>query len=272
MISAVRYRSHALGRLQAISTVWVREMSQSNKQDVVIQLKKPFPGMGMPGAFAEVRPGYARNYLIPQRIARMLDSKERKTWRSQQGVKVEETPSVSLERDFQLTLQQLPKVTERLTVQTLVLKQMPSKGNPQLLAKPITAESLVRAVHSQMNVVLSAESLLMAQPLLTLGEHAVPLYFDPVYVKGQGRSKMALKVHIVHSDTLSRDMPSTTPEKAKKGGGMDTAETDEEEEDEEVVVKEVKEAAPKALPTLQPETRQERRDRMQKEPPAPPRR
>jgi hypothetical protein len=48
---------------------------------------------------------------------------------------------------------------------------------------------------------------------------------------------MVLKVHIVHSDTLSRDMPSTTPVKAKKGGAMDTAETDEEEEDEEVVVK-----------------------------------
>jgi ribosomal protein L9 len=45
--------------------------------------------MGMPGAFAEVRPGYARNYLIPQRIARLLDSKERKTWRSQQGVRTQ---------------------------------------------------------------------------------------------------------------------------------------------------------------------------------------
>jgi hypothetical protein len=59
----------------------------------------------------------------------------------------------------------------------------------------LSAESLNMAplvvfsqVHSQMNVVLSAESLLMAHPLLTLGEHAVPLYFDPVYVKGQGEN------------------------------------------------------------------------------------
>ena len=34
--------------------------------------------------------------------------------------KQEESESKTLERDFQLTLQQLPKVIQRLTVQTLV--------------------------------------------------------------------------------------------------------------------------------------------------------
>eukprot|EP00240_Pyramimonas_obovata_P013128 CAMPEP_0118934224 /NCGR_PEP_ID=MMETSP1169-20130426/13706_1 /TAXON_ID=36882 /ORGANISM="Pyramimonas obovata, Strain CCMP722" /LENGTH=224 /DNA_ID=CAMNT_0006877101 /DNA_START=215 /DNA_END=886 /DNA_ORIENTATION=+ len=223
MFAALKSRAHTLRRClsssQGVSSVWVREMSQSNKQDVVIQLKKPFPGLGMPGDFVEVRPGYARNYLIPQRVARLLDSQERKAWRAQQEGTQEETPSRSLERDFQLTLQQLPKVIQRLTVQTLVLKQMVAKDSPQVLAKPLTPEQLAAAVEKQMKVVLAPESMLMGDPIRTLGEHVVPLYFDPLYVKGRGKVKMALKVHVVHADTPKEDMPSTTPVRAKKGEG-----------------------------------------------------
>ena len=41
----------------------------------------------MPGDYVEVRPGYARNYLIPQRVARLLDAKERKEWRALREVR-----------------------------------------------------------------------------------------------------------------------------------------------------------------------------------------
>eukprot|EP00959_Pyramimonas_sp_CCMP1952_P174000 3635737-Pyramimonas_sp.AAC.1 len=158
-------------------------MSQSQKQDVVIQLRAPYPGLGMPGDYVEVRPGFARNFLVPHRVARLLDSKERKAWRAQQDGMQQETPTRSLERDVQLTLQQLPKVVQRLTTQTLVLKQMTAKDNPQLLTKPLTTEALSAAVKKQMKVVLAPESLLLGEPIRTLGEHSVPLYFDPLYVK-----------------------------------------------------------------------------------------
>ena len=45
-----------------------------------------YPGLGFEGDFAKVRPGYARNFLVPQGFARLLDHFERKAWLDLQEV------------------------------------------------------------------------------------------------------------------------------------------------------------------------------------------
>ena len=62
-------------------------------------------------------------------------------------------------------------------------------GRPR---QAVSAKQVVAAVREKLRVELPLESMALPAPLAALGEHAVPLRFDPALVKGQH----ALTVHL----------------------------------------------------------------------------
>lgn len=65
----------------------IRHNSKAANKSLVVQLKHDYPGLGTAGDFAAVRPGFARNFLVPRGVGRLLDFKEKKAWLASQEVR-----------------------------------------------------------------------------------------------------------------------------------------------------------------------------------------
>jgi hypothetical protein len=76
-----------------------------------------YPGLGTAGQLVEVRPGHARNFLVPRGLARLLNHFEGKEFKAKHAVEQQE------QRDAGKQAQQgdvLNQVLERLTTHTVV--------------------------------------------------------------------------------------------------------------------------------------------------------
>lgn len=221
------------------TTTFVRHNSKACKPNLVIQLKQTYPGLGFEGDFASVRPGFARNFLVPQGYARLLDHFERKTWLATKEAEGEIQQMVTADATMKATLANLPRVLERLNTHTLIVRGLPG---PSGLKRPVTATDIVTQLAKQYKVTLSEESVELASPLNKFGEHLVPLYIDPEHSQAQNR----LKVHVVDARTKKKDLPATKP---KPKDEEDFAFDDDEEDYYEVYVDRRAGKPPSAIPT-----------------------
>ncbi len=66
----------------------------------------------------------------------------------------------------------------------------PATGKPR---RPVTAAQLLAAVRDKKRVALPAASLPLPQPLVQLGEHALPLRLDAAHIPGKHALTVLLK-------------------------------------------------------------------------------
>jgi hypothetical protein len=107
-----------------------------------------YPGLGAAGQLVEVRPGFARNFLVPRGLARLLNHFQGKEFKVKYAAEQQEL------RDAGKRAQQgdvMNQVLERLTTHTVVscpttlyvldslasLGQLPRLGGPHLDVRPL---------------------------------------------------------------------------------------------------------------------------------------
>mmetsp|Transcript_39363 Transcript_39363/g.47723 ORF Transcript_39363/g.47723 Transcript_39363/m.47723 type:complete len:242 (-) Transcript_39363:344-1069(-) len=236
MFNALRSRASQLSepcsRIAAMFTATRQMGSQSQKPPVVIQLKKPYPGLGTTGEYVRVRPGHARNHLVPQGVARLLDRIERKEWeKSQQGnVTGSSSQQERAEKSRRkAVIGKLPSVLERFDTWALVLFRDPKEDTQEVRDnREVTAQMISTMIEKQWNIKLVPEALDLPEPLATLGTHKVPVIIDPKHASG----KHWITVHIIHKDTPKSEWPLTKPPKAKKEDSDSDYSDDDDFDDE----------------------------------------
>ena len=126
-------------------------------------LLKPIKNLGNEGEQVRVKNGYARNYLLPRRFAVPITRANRKQVEALQARREERL------RKERTGAEALAEKIKALAV------EIPVKTGPSgKLFGSITAIECQRRLEAE-GIVLDRKQILLAQPIKTLGEHAVTL-------------------------------------------------------------------------------------------------
>jgi len=131
-------------------------MKKVVKQMKII-LSKDVPNLGKTGEIIEVKPGYARNFLIPQNLAVLPSSREGQTLRVASSTRKKEIVLVQEEKEKQI---------QALIGQTLNFSiKVNKQGKPY---RAIQAKDIAEKLEIAANLVKTA-------PLKTVGKHKVKI-------------------------------------------------------------------------------------------------
>ncbi len=129
-----------------------------------IILKEHVEQLGEPGEVVDVKPGYARNYLLPRGLAEEATSGRLKA--------AERLREQAEERQAQ------QEAAARALAQKLedgeVVLQVKA-GQAGKLFGSVTGQDVAQAVREQLGAEVEKRQVELEEPLRTLGEHAVPL-------------------------------------------------------------------------------------------------
>ncbi len=124
-------------------------------------LTSDVPGLGQVGDQVKVKDGYARNYLIPQRLAVLASANAIKKYERQKE-------KVSAERDQQLT--RANGLSEKLSKVGLVFER--SVGQGGRLFGSVTSLDIATELGRQ-GATVEKRSILMTGAIRTVGDHAI---------------------------------------------------------------------------------------------------
>ena len=125
-------------------------------------------GLGGPGDLVEVKDGYGRNYLVPQRLAmRATRGAEKQVATIKRAREVREVRDLGHARDIKAQL-------ESLTV------TLPSRaGAGGRLFGSVTAGDVAQAVQASGGPALDKRRIELAGPIKTVGSHTVTVQIHP---------------------------------------------------------------------------------------------
>jgi ribosomal protein L9 len=128
-----------------------------------IILREDIEKLGHRGDIVKVADGYARNYLLPKRLAVLATESNKKI--------VEQERQAHLRREAKLEAEaaELAKVLNTLT---LTISQR--AGEQDQLFGSVTAKDIADALERQ-NYTVDRRKILLEDPIKTLGEHKVPI-------------------------------------------------------------------------------------------------
>ena len=130
-----------------------------------IILKEDVQNLGQQGDVVEVKSGYARNYLIPQKLAILFTK--------QQQMSIEESRRVE-ERKLEREKDQLESVLKQVEDLSLSLK-MQSEEDSKLFGS-VTKLDIVKLLEEN-GVTIDKKYVDLSSPIKTLGEHKVNIMF-----------------------------------------------------------------------------------------------
>jgi large subunit ribosomal protein L9 len=130
-----------------------------------VLLIKPVPGLGEAGAICKVKPGYARNYLIPRGLALPATAGLRK-----QATQIQ----AAAERRRQRELNAARSLAERIRATTLTFKARAGEGGR--LYGSITPTMIAEQLSQVLGQEIDRRRLRLEQPLRELGEHEVTIH------------------------------------------------------------------------------------------------
>jgi large subunit ribosomal protein L9 len=149
-----------------------------------IILTEEVHGLGEPGKIVDVAPGYARNFLVPRKLAVYANST---------SVREMEHHKNRLERKRQRLVLAAQSVAERL--QGKEVKIQARSGESGKLYGSITTADIAQALLAQYDVTVDRRKISLREPIRMLGEHSVELQlmgetrptitvnvFDPAHV------------------------------------------------------------------------------------------
>ena len=135
--------------------------------------------VGGKGDIVTVKPGYARNFLIPQKFAREINRKE-----VAQVTKEKEERQTKLQQKEGLVEEFKSKLAKkRITVQARIT----SAGN---LYAALSTDAVTGAIYKTYGVTLRSDSVHFAAPIKTAGMHGITVDFGE-------KGSVAMKLRVV---------------------------------------------------------------------------
>ena len=128
-------------------------------------LKEDVQNLGQQGDVVEVKSGYARNYLMPQKLAILFTKQQKKN--------IEETQRVE-ERKLEREKDQLESVLKQVEDLSLSLK-MQSEEDSKLFGS-VTKLDIVKLLEEN-GITVDKKYVDLSSPIKTLGEHKVNIMF-----------------------------------------------------------------------------------------------
>ena len=128
-------------------------------------LKEDVQNLGQQGDVVEVKAGYARNYLMPKRLAILFTEQQQKS--------IEEAQKVEL-RKLEREKDQIDSVLKDIKALSLSLKMKSEEGNK--LFGSVTKLDIVNLLEEN-GVKIDKKYIDLASPIKTLGEHTVNVSF-----------------------------------------------------------------------------------------------
>ena len=128
-------------------------------------LKEDVQNLGQQGDVVEVKSGYARNYLMPQKLAVLFTKQQKKS--------IEEAQRVE-ERKLEREKDQLESVLKKVEDLSLSLK-MQSEEDSKLFGS-VTKLDIVKLLEEN-GITIDKKYVDLSSPIKTLGEHKVNIVF-----------------------------------------------------------------------------------------------
>jgi large subunit ribosomal protein L9 len=128
-------------------------------------LKEDVQNLGQQGDVVEVKSGYARNYLMPQKLAILFTKQQKKS--------IEEAQRVE-ERKLEREKDQLESVLKQVENLSLSLK-MQSEEDSKLFGS-VTKLDIVKLLEKN-GITVDKKYVDLSSPIKTLGEHKVNIVF-----------------------------------------------------------------------------------------------
>jgi large subunit ribosomal protein L9 len=135
--------------------------------NVQVILSEDVPNLGRPGDVVRVRAGYARNYLLPRRLAVEANSKNLRAFDHQKGLAM-------LRREANKGL--AVKLKQQLEALTLTIGA--NAGEEGKLFGSVTNIDIERALRER-GLDIERRKIMLAEPIKQLGEFTVPVRLDP---------------------------------------------------------------------------------------------
>ena len=128
-------------------------------------LKEDVQNLGQQGDVVEVKSGYARNYLMPQKLAILFTKQQKKS--------IDEAHRVE-ERKLEREKDQLESVLKQVEDLNLSLK-MQSEVDSKLFGS-VTKLDIVKLLEEN-GIIIDKKYVDLSSPIKTLGEHKVNIMF-----------------------------------------------------------------------------------------------
>ena len=128
-------------------------------------LKEDVQNLGQQGDVVEVKSGYARNYLMPQKLAILFTKQQKKSIQEAQRVE---------ERKLEREKDQLESVLKQVEDLSLSLK-MQSEEDSKLFGS-VTKLDIVKLLEEN-GITVDKKYVDLSSPIKTLGEHKVNIMF-----------------------------------------------------------------------------------------------
>ena len=128
-------------------------------------LKEDVQNLGQQGDVVEVKPGYARNYLMPQKLATLFTKQQKKS--------IEEAQIVE-QRKLEREKDQLESVLKQVEDLNLSLKMQSEEDNK--LFGSVTKLDIVKLLEEN-GITIDKKYIDLSSPIKTLGEHKVNIVF-----------------------------------------------------------------------------------------------
>ena len=128
-------------------------------------LKEDVQNLGQQGDVVEVKSGYARNYLMPQKLAILFTKQQKKS--------IDEAHRVE-ERKLEREKDQLESVLKQVEDLSLSLK-MQSEEDSKLFGS-VTKLNIVKLLEEN-DITIDKKYVDLSSPIKTLGEHKVNIVF-----------------------------------------------------------------------------------------------
>ena len=132
-------------------------------EKIQVILKEDVPNLGRSGELVSVKPGYGRNYLIPQGLA--LVATRKNVAEMEHHKKAIEAQAAKTRKDAESVAARLSGVTVRLERQT---------GEGDRLFGSVTARDIEEGLAAQGHKV-DRKKIALHDPIKALGEHAVQI-------------------------------------------------------------------------------------------------
>lgn len=126
-------------------------------------LRQDVSGLGKAGAVVKVKDGFARNFLIPNNLALVLNAA---------NLKKLEAEKQSKNQQLEKAKKSAEELKEKLTGFSLTIPVLVQEG--EKLYGSITAQDLERALKEE-NLEIDKNSILLDEPIKTLGIYEVPV-------------------------------------------------------------------------------------------------
>jgi large subunit ribosomal protein L9 len=135
--------------------------------NVQVILNEDLPNLGRPGDVVKVRAGYARNYLLPRKLALEANSRNLRAFEHQKRLAMVKREALRVQA-----------MTEKQKIENLQLTLSANAGEEGKLFGSVTNQDLERTLH-QRGFMIDRRRILLAEPIKQTGDYSVTIRLQP---------------------------------------------------------------------------------------------